>query len=45
MMKAPFSPMYDRLAVAAALEWRYRPATINGVPAKYRKVVQITFQR
>jgi hypothetical protein len=45
MMTAPFSPMYDRLAVAAAVEWRYRPATINGVPVKYRKVIQITFKR
>lgn len=45
LMKAPFSPLYDRLAVAAAVEWRYKPATLGGVPVKYRKVVQIVFKR
>ena len=45
LMKAPFSPLYDRLALAAAAEWQYRPATLGGVPVKYRKMVQITFKR
>ena len=45
LMKAPFSPLYDRLAVAAAAEWRYKPATIGGVPVKYRKTVQLVFKR
>ena len=44
-MKMPFSPLYDPLADAAAVEWRYKPATIDGVPVKYRKVVQIAFKR
>jgi TonB family protein len=33
---------YDRLAIAAARKWRYTPATVNGVPVKYRKAVQIS---
>jgi TonB family protein len=33
---------YDKLAVAAARNWRYTPATVNGAPVKFRKVVQIT---
>ena len=45
LMKAPFSPLYDRLALAAAVEWRYKPATLGGVPVKYRKMVQIAFKR
>ena len=45
LMKVPFSPLYDRLAVAAATEWQYKPATIGGVPVKYRKTLQITFKR
>lgn len=45
MMKVPFSPLYDPLAIAAAVEWRYKPATVAGVPVKYRKVVQIAFRR
>jgi len=32
---------YDALALAAAKTWRYRPATLNGVPVRYRKAVQI----
>jgi outer membrane biosynthesis protein TonB len=44
-MKVSFSPVYDRLAVAAAVEWLYKPATLGGVPVKYRKVVQIAFKR
>jgi len=44
-MKVPFSPVYDRLAVAAATEWQYKPAMIGGVPVKYRKTLQITFKR
>jgi TonB family protein len=45
LMKASFSPLYDRLALAAAAGWRYKPATLGGVPVKYRKMVQITFKR
>jgi hypothetical protein len=44
-MKVPFSSLYDPLAVAAATGWRYKPATLNGVPVKYRKFVQIAFKR
>ena len=32
---------YDRLALHATKSWRYKPATVNGVPVKFRKVVQI----
>src|SRR5262249_15927391 len=33
---------YDKAAVARARTWRYSPAHINGVPVKFRKLVQIT---
>jgi TonB family protein len=33
--------MYDALLVAAARDWRYKPATVDGVPVKCRKLVQI----
>ena len=33
---------YDRLALAATKTWRYRPATVNGVPVKFRKSILIT---
>jgi TonB family protein len=32
---------YDALAIASTKTWRYKPATLNGVPVKFRKVVQI----
>lgn len=35
---------YDRLALAATKSWRYTPATVNGVPVKFRKIVQINIK-
>jgi TonB family protein len=32
---------YDRLVLAATRTWRYKPASANGHPVKYRKMVQI----
>ena len=40
-MRSPVSPLYDSHALAAAKGWRYRPATLNGAPVKYRKTIQI----
>lgn len=42
VMRQPVTPTYDALALNAAKSWRYRPASVNGTPVKYRKVVQIT---
>jgi tetratricopeptide (TPR) repeat protein len=42
VMRIPLAAVYDRQAVNAARSWEYRPATLNGVPVKYRKVIQIT---
>jgi TonB family protein len=36
------NPMYDALALKAARGWRYKPASVNGVPVKFRKLVQIS---
>jgi hypothetical protein len=38
-MTVPVNPVYDRLAIATAKNWKYRPATVNGVPVKFRRVV------
>jgi hypothetical protein len=35
------NPSYDRLVLDSAKNWRYRPATVDGVPVKYRRIVQI----
>jgi len=42
VMRQPVTPTYDALALTAAKTWRYKPASVNGAPVKYRKVVQIT---
>jgi TonB family protein len=38
-------PLYDSLLMAAAREWRYRPATVAGVPVKFRKLIEIVIER
>jgi TonB family protein len=38
------SAAYDRLALTATKSWRYTPATIDGMPVKFKKVVQITLR-
>ncbi len=41
-MRGPVYPAYDRQAIAAAQTWRYRPATLNGAPVKFRKFIQVS---
>jgi TonB family protein len=38
-MTTGVNAVYDRLALATAKRWRYRPATLDGVPVKFRKVI------
>jgi TonB family protein len=38
-MRARVNAVYDRLAIATAKKWRYKPATAGGVPVKFRKLV------
>src|SRR5437762_4137631 len=42
VMTTSVSSAYDKAALAAARNWRFTPATVNGKPVKFRKVVQIT---
>jgi hypothetical protein len=44
LMRISVSPVYDPMALAAVRSWRYRPATMNGLPVKYRKAVQVTIR-
>jgi hypothetical protein len=44
-MRSPVSPRYDRAAMDAARGWKYQPAMLDGVPVRYRKVVQISVKR
>lgn len=44
IMRINVAPNYDQLALAATKTWRFRPATLNGSPVKYRKAVQVTIK-
>jgi hypothetical protein len=44
-MRVPVSPRYDYIALEAARNWKYKPATVLGSPVKYRKIVQVTIRR
>jgi TonB family protein len=35
---------YDVMVLSAARAWRYKPATLNGMPVKFRKTVQINIK-
>jgi TonB family protein len=41
VMTQSVTAAYDKLALSAARAWRFKPATVKGVPVKYRKTVQI----
>ena len=42
VMRVSVKSTYDSLAVTAAKSWHYRAATLDGVPVKFRKLIQIT---
>jgi hypothetical protein len=42
MMRVPVNPQYDRIALAAARNWLYQPATLDGSPVKYLKRIQVS---
>ena len=44
VMVSSVTQNYDAMVLAAAKAWRYRPATLNGNPVKFRKTVQITIK-
>jgi hypothetical protein len=41
-MPVPIDPTFDAHVQSAARKWRYRAATLNGKPVKFRKRVQVT---
>jgi protein TonB len=45
VMTSSVTNAYDRLAIAAAKTWKFKPATVDGTPVKFRKVVQVTIRK
>ena len=44
-VRASIHPTYDALLLNAARDWKYTPATVNGQPVRYRKLIQVTVKR
>jgi TonB family protein len=44
-LRRSIHPVYDPLLMDAARQWNYQPATVNGVPVRFRKLVQIVVDR
>jgi hypothetical protein len=45
-MLEAMEPLYNRVLLAAAKNWQYRPARLDGMtPVKYRKRIQVSLTR
>ena len=44
MILMPLNRLYDQAVLEAAKNWIYRPATLDGVPVRYRKNIRISFK-
>jgi len=42
MMRVPVNAQYDRLAINAARGWQYHPASLDGMPVKFLKRIQVS---
>jgi TonB family protein len=38
-------PIFDAALLSSARDWKYQPATFNGKPVRYRKMIQINISR
>jgi TonB family protein len=45
VLRTSVHSVYDQSLMAAARDWRYQPATVNGAPVKFRKLIQIRVSR
>jgi TonB family protein len=45
VIRQTVQPMYDSQLLVATRDWRYQPATVNGQPVKFRKMIQINVGR
>jgi len=44
-LRSSVHPLYDPLLMAAARDWKYQPAMVNGVPVKFRKLIKINVDK
>ena len=43
-MRVSMNPRYDTSVLSAVKTWRYQPATVEGVPVKFRKIINISLK-
>ena len=44
VMRTSANPRYDTLALAATRNWKFKPATLNGAPVKFRKIINMALK-
>ena len=44
-LRVGIHPVYDTMLVGAARDWKYKPATLNGTPVRFRKMIQVQVPR
>jgi TonB family protein len=44
-VRSSIHPLYDSQLLAAARDWRYKPATFNGQPVPFRRLIQVAVKR
>ncbi len=45
VMRTSANPRYDTLALAATKNWKFKPATLNGAPVKFRKTITMALKQ
>jgi tetratricopeptide (TPR) repeat protein len=40
-LRSPLHPLYDVRLLSEAKKWQYRPATLDGVPVRYLKLIEV----
>jgi len=43
-LRQSVNPQYDAVVLAAAKTWLYKPASLDGTPVKYRKMIQVVLR-
>jgi len=44
IVRRSMNPRYDKLILTASRNWRYKPATLDGEPIKFRKVISVSMK-
>ena len=42
VLRQAINPSYDTVLLTASRNWKYRPATKDGAPVKFRKLILVT---